>query len=46
MPKPQKIFTGKTAIIAGGSKGIGRAVAKEFIKNGGSVCIIARNTDD
>jgi 3-dehydrosphinganine reductase len=46
MPKPEKIFTGKTAIVAGGSKGIGRAVAKEFVKNGGSVCIIARNKDD
>ena len=46
MSKPQKIFSGKTAIVAGGSKGIGRAVAKEFVKNGGSVCIIARNKDD
>jgi 3-dehydrosphinganine reductase len=46
MFKIQKIFSGKTAIIAGGSKGIGRAVAKEFVKNGGNVCIIARNKDD
>lgn len=46
MSKPQRIFSGKTAIIAGGSKGIGRAVAKEFVKNGGNVCLIARNKDD
>lgn len=46
MPKQQKIFAGKTAIIAGGSKGIGRAVAKKFVQSGGSVCIIARNKDD
>jgi 3-dehydrosphinganine reductase len=43
MIKTQKIFSGKTAIIPGGSKGIGRAVAMEFVKKGGSVCIIARN---
>ena len=46
MSKPQKIFSGKTAIVAGGSKGIGRAVAIEFVKKGGSVCLIARNKDD
>ncbi|MBN2158695.1 MAG: SDR family oxidoreductase [Spirochaetes bacterium] len=40
----QKIyFSGKSAIITGGSKGIGRAVAREFVRMGGSVCIIARS---
>ena len=46
MSKTQKIFSNKTAVIPGGSKGIGRAVAMEFVKNGGNVCIIARNKDD
>jgi 3-dehydrosphinganine reductase len=41
-----RIFSGKTAIIAGGSKGIGKAVAVEFAKAGGNVCIIARNKND
>jgi 3-dehydrosphinganine reductase len=39
-------FQGKTAIITGGSKGIGKAAAKEFVKYGGSVCIIARKKTD
>jgi 3-dehydrosphinganine reductase len=42
----RNLFQGKTAIIAGGSKGIGRAAAKEFVKYGGSVCIIARKKTD
>lgn len=39
-------FFGKTAVISGGSKGIGKAAAIEFVKQGGSVCIIARNKKD
>lgn len=46
MLNAKKIFAGKTAIITGGSKGIGKAAAIEFIKNGGSVCVIARNKTD
>ncbi len=46
MSNAKRFFSGKTAIISGGSKGIGKAVAVEFIKNGGSVCIIARNKKD
>ncbi|MFX0070693.1 MAG: SDR family NAD(P)-dependent oxidoreductase [Candidatus Hermodarchaeota archaeon] len=38
-------FKGKLAIIPGGSKGMGKAVAKDFIQLGGSVCIIARGID-
>lgn len=45
MAKPrwigQQPFAGKSVIIAGGSQGIGLAVAKEVAKLGGSVCIIA-----
>ncbi len=46
MSKKQTPFLGTTAFIAGGSKGIGRAVAHEFVTRGGSVCIIARNRPD
>ncbi|MHA1726734.1 MAG: SDR family oxidoreductase [Promethearchaeota archaeon] len=38
-------FKGKTAIICGGSSGMGLAVAKLFVQHGGSVCIIARRVD-
>jgi len=46
MASVKQHFSGKTAIISGGSKGIGKAVALEFVKAGGSVCIIARNKND
>jgi 3-dehydrosphinganine reductase len=46
MPNLLEIFSGATAVIVGGSKGIGKAVAGEFIKNGANVCIIARNRKD
>lgn len=36
-------FRGKTAIICGGSKGIGKETAKEIIRLGGSVLIVARD---
>jgi len=38
-------FASKVAIIPGGSKGMGKATAKKFIQLGGSVCLIARNTE-
>ncbi len=37
---------GTTAFIAGGSRGIGKAVALEFVSRGGNACIIARNARD
>jgi 3-dehydrosphinganine reductase len=46
MPKGTKPFSGKTAIMPGGSKGIGRSAALEFVKGGGSVLIIARDKND
>lgn len=38
-------FKGKIAVIPGGSKGMGRATAKDFYLLGGSVCIIARGME-
>lgn len=38
-------FKGKSAIVCGASEGIGLATAKEIVKLGGSVCIIARRLE-
>ncbi len=35
----------KIAVICGGSKGIGKATAKEIVQLGGSVCVIARHME-
>jgi NAD(P)-dependent dehydrogenase (short-subunit alcohol dehydrogenase family) len=36
----------KTAIVTGGTKGIGRAIAEALLREGLSVCIAARNQDE
>lgn len=36
----------KTAVVLGGSKGIGFAIAKEFLKEGSKVAICARNSQE
>ncbi|GIT16174.1 MAG: hypothetical protein CM1200mP37_7550 [Chloroflexota bacterium] len=36
---------GKNAIVTGGSKGIGKAIAKELAKEGVNIVIAARNKD-
>ena len=41
-----KLIEGKNALITGGGRGIGKAVALEFAKNGANVAIIARSEDE
>jgi 3-dehydrosphinganine reductase len=38
-------FKGKSAIICGGSQGIGKATASLFFKLGGNVCLVARTLE-
>ena len=38
-------LTGKTALITGGSKGIGRAAAETLASEGCNVIIVSRSTD-
>lgn len=39
-------LNGKVAIVTGGTKGIGRAIAGALVREGMSVCISARNEDE
>jgi NAD(P)-dependent dehydrogenase (short-subunit alcohol dehydrogenase family) len=39
-------FTGKAALITGGTRGIGFGIAQEIVARGGSVCITARKPDE
>lgn len=39
-------LTGKVAIITGGSRGIGKAVAAAFLRNGANVMLAARSSDE
>ncbi len=37
---------GKTALVTGGSRGIGFAIAEEIVRSGGNVCITARKVEE
>jgi len=39
-------LNGKVAIVTGGTKGIGRAIAETLVRNGADVCISARKRDE
>ena len=39
-------LAGKTAIVTGGSRGIGKAVARELAREGVDVAVVARSMDD
>jgi NAD(P)-dependent dehydrogenase (short-subunit alcohol dehydrogenase family) len=38
-------FAGKVAIVTGGSRGIGRAVANDLVRSGASVCLTGRKQE-
>lgn len=40
------MLTGKTAVITGGVRGIGRAIAEKFCENGADVMLIYRSNDE
>jgi 3-oxoacyl-[acyl-carrier protein] reductase len=39
-------LTGRSAVVTGGSKGLGRAIAEELAREGADVAICARNPDE
>ncbi|TFG05698.1 MAG: SDR family oxidoreductase [Promethearchaeota archaeon] len=41
-----KLLEGKSALVTGGGRGIGRAVALDFAKNGANVAIAARSREE
>ena len=42
---PSQLLEGKTAVITGGTSGIGKAIAIAFVKSGSKVIITGRSKD-
>jgi 3-oxoacyl-[acyl-carrier protein] reductase len=40
-----KMFSGKKVIVTGGSRGLGKEIAKQFLLNGADVCVCARDRE-
>ncbi len=45
LPSREKFLYGKTVIVTGASRGIGRKIALRFAKDGANVVIVAKTTD-
>jgi NAD(P)-dependent dehydrogenase (short-subunit alcohol dehydrogenase family) len=43
--RPHRPLSGKVALVCGGSRGLGRAVARELVRRGASVAICARDPE-
>src|SRR4051794_25856061 len=39
-------IAGRSVVVTGASKGIGKGIAKVFCQNGGKVLVVARNPDE
>lgn len=45
-PNFNKVLDGKTALVTGGTKGIGKAIADRLAQSGATVIVTARNQPD
>ncbi len=43
LPKPAYVFEGRAVVITGGSRGLGLALAEQFLAEGASVALLARD---
>lgn len=46
MNKERWTLENQTALITGGTKGIGAAIAKELMDFGAHVCVVSRSVED